>query len=157
MTVSVWERSAVYAPRPTRCHGVRESGGYRLKLYSVVQGEDPIDWPVYEEGMALVLPLLPQPAVTPERPGVGFLIAHQGRGEHYLVAGWWDRENELFLRVARRPFGAAGTWAIASAGESGCVWDLRVFWFEREAYVASVLTPESGPDFDWYLSCRLDG
>jgi hypothetical protein len=156
MTASEWRRSEVYAPRPTRCLGVRETGGYRLKIYGLSHQDAPIDWPVYEKGMALLLPRLPQPAVTAERPGVGFVIAHQGRGEHYLVAGWWDRENELFLRVARRGLGPADDWAIASSGESGCVWDLRVFWFEREAYVASVLTPEAGPDFDWYLSCRLE-
>lgn len=47
-------------------------------------------------------------------------------------------------------------WAVATAGESGCVWNLRVVWFEREAYAASVLSPDAGPDFDGYLSCRLD-
>ena len=83
-------------------------------------------------------------------------MAHQGRGVHYLVAGWWDRENELCLRVARRPQAADGTWTLVTAGESGCVWDLQVIWFEREAYVARVLAPAAGPDLDGYVASHLE-
>ena len=64
-------------------------------------------------------------------------IEHHGATGDYLVVGWWDRENELPTRVYYR--GPDG-WRAAAGGESFCVWDLRVMWWEREAYVATVLS-----------------
>lgn len=79
---------------------------------------------------------MPRPAVGDGRPGVGFAILHQGRTGDYLILGWWDRENELPTRVFIRD---ADGWRPANGGESFCVWDLRVLWWEREAYVGTVL------------------
>jgi hypothetical protein len=35
-------------------------------------------------------------------------------------------------------------WRPAAGGESFCVWDLRVIWWEREAYVTTVLAGRPG-------------
>ncbi len=35
------------------------------------------------------------------------------------------------------------SWRAAANGESVCVWDLRVLWWEREAYVATMLAGRS--------------
>jgi len=126
---------------------------WRLKLFSVNYGSGPIDWPVFAPGLALAERSLPRPAIATGRPGVGFLIAHQGRDANYAVLGWWDRENELPLRIFvsldRRP----ESWRSAADGESICVWDIEVVWAEREAYVATVLSP-SGGGVDAYLARR---
>ncbi len=103
-------------------------------------------------GLALLA--LPQPAVTADRPGVGFLVAHQGRGADYLVAGAWCGENELAPFIAVREQTDAGAWRWARSTESACVWDLDVVAFERDAYVATVLT-ESRADLDAYLAQRF--
>jgi hypothetical protein len=75
------------------------------------------------------------PAVAPGRPGLGFAILHRGRTGDYLILCWWDHENELPTRVWVRD---ESGWRPARS-ESTCVWDLRVLWWEREAYVATVL------------------
>lgn len=142
-----------YAPRAIAFHGLREHAGYRLKLYSVRHGERPLDWQQFERGFPLVLAALPSPAVTAERPGVGLLLAHQGRGADYAVLGWWDLENELPLRVAVRLDGETGGWRPAR-NESICVWDLEILAFERDAYVATLL---GGGAADDYLARRLAG
>ena len=132
-----------YAPRPIRSHGIRTHADWRLKLYSIVLGDPPAVWDDYwddfETGFARVLAELPQPARSAERLGVGFLIAHRGRGCSYVVLGWWDRENELPLRIAVRDHVAGAPWRAAAASESVCVWDLEVIGHERDAYVASIL------------------
>jgi hypothetical protein len=126
----------VYAPRPIEFHGVREWGAWRIKLYSIRYGERPLDWPTLEAGLNLAEAALPASAVAPGRPGVGFVIAHQGKTGDYVVLGWWDNENELPLRIFVRD---ADGWRPARGGESACVWDLEVIWHEREAYVATFL------------------
>jgi hypothetical protein len=74
--------------------------------------------------------------VAAGRPGVGFAILHQGATIDYFGLYWWDGQIELPARVyVRGPKG----WRLAAGGESFCVWDLRVIWWEREAYVTTVL------------------
>lgn len=141
-----------YAPRAVQFCVVAEPRGYRLKQYVIVhagpfRGDDFID------GLRLAFAELPTPAVTADRPGAGFVIAHQGNGADYVVLGWWDRENELPLRVFVRPQTPDGRWRPARGGESVCVWDLEVIWFERQAYVQTVL---GGGDVEAYLANQLN-
>ena len=145
-----------YAPRPIRCHGVRELAGYRLKDYSIVHGPAPVDWLDFARGFELVLALLPRPAVAAGRPGVGFRIAHQGRTGRYAVLAFWDNENELPVRIAVRR--DEGGWRLAEGSESLCVWDLQVVSFERDAYISTLLSGEAGVDqVARYLDLRTSG
>jgi hypothetical protein len=87
--------------------------------------------------------VLPTPAITASRPGVGFVILHQGSGADYLPIAWWDNENEMPLRVFVRE---GGSFRRARGGESICVWDIGVIAQERDAYIRHVLTAESNVD-----------
>ncbi len=138
-----------YRPRRVQFHGLREVEGYRLKHYSIAyRPDEPIRHDDFERGFALAFDALPRPARSSVRPGVGFMIAHQGRGADYAVLAWWDRENELPIRVSIRESG--GAWRAARGGESVCVWDLDLIRTERDAYVATVLA--RGGDTDAYLA-----
>jgi hypothetical protein len=128
-----------YQPRPISVRGPVQHGDWTLKAYSISYASAAFDPVRFTEGRRLALESLPTPAITAERPGVGFLIEHQGRNVDYLVLGWWDRENELPLRVFIRDAGDDDRWRPARGSESVCVWDLQVIWAEREAYVATVL------------------
>ena len=137
-----------YTPRRIRAHGIRETNAWRVKLYSIAHAGSPPDWSVFEPGMALALQTLPTPANAPGRPGLGFLIAHTGREIWYTVLCWWDRENELPIRVwvAERDSSGTPRWRDARGGESVCVWDLDVIWHERQAYVETLLAARQVPD-----------
>jgi hypothetical protein len=127
---------APYQPRPLEFLGIDTVAGYRLKTYSIRYGVLAFDRRRFDEGWALAKAALPQPATADGRPGVGFAILHQGRTSDYFILCWWDHENELPIRVfVRGPEG----WRPAKDGESVCVWDLRVLWWEREAYVNTVM------------------
>lgn len=128
-----------YAPRATRWLETIEHGSWRLKLYSIALDAPVADATRFQNALHDALATLP--AVAPEtgRPGVGFVIMHQGRGCDYLVLAWWDRENELPLRILVRAH-EGGDWRAARGGESVCVWDLEIIAFERDAYVRSMLT-----------------
>src|SRR5262245_9437663 len=130
----MFQRSEPYSPRPIRFLDVLEHDGWRLKVYAITYGPAALQRELYDEALRDAMSNLPRPAVSQNRPGVGFVICHQGRGWHYLVVSWWDNENELLQRVYVRPTDAPqGTrFHAASGGESACVWDLQVIWFERE-------------------------
>jgi hypothetical protein len=128
-----------FAPRPITFAGLHTHEGWRLKRYTITRDAEPLDWDAFAPGLGLTLAALPQPAVTAERPGLGFVIAHRGAGADYIVLGWWDRENELPVRVVVREQTPGAEWRPARGSESFCVWDLQVIGFERDAYVATVL------------------
>lgn len=125
-----------YQPRPISFLGIETVAGYRLKTYAIHLPGEVFDRSRFARGWQLAGASLPEPRVNAERPGVGFVILHQGRTAEYLVLCWWDRENELPTRVFIND--QAG-WRAATQGESFCVWDLQVIWSEREAYVATAL------------------
>jgi hypothetical protein len=140
-----------FAPRQIRFHGLRERGAWQIKLYSVLYGSGPLDLGSFESGLRLAESALPQPAITNGRPGLGFLIAHQGRTGDYVILAWWDNENELPLRVFVRR-SRDDHWRAAEGSESVCVWDLEILWKEREAYVKTMLAT-GGSRPEEYLSC----
>ncbi len=130
---------ATFRPRTVRFHGVAPVDGWKLKLYSISHDRSPVAWPSFSEGFRLALAALPRPARSPARPGLGFVIAHHGATGDYTVLCWWDRENELPIRVFVRPPNAGARWRPAREGESVCVWDLEILAHERDAYVATLL------------------
>jgi hypothetical protein len=142
-----------YEPRPLDFLGVETVSGFRLKAYAIRFGGAELDKDRFAGGWALARAALPQPAVAASRPGLGFAILHQGRTGDYFVLGWWDRENELPLHVFVRD---SNGWRPAANGESVCVWDLRLIWHEREAYVRTMLAG-SPCDEAAYLAANIHG
>jgi hypothetical protein len=143
-----------YRPRPIDFLRTITHGDWRIKLYTISYDDDADAARTYEAefgaGLARALATLPPVAVAPGRCGAGFCILHRGRGVDYAVIAWWDRENELPVRVFVRPH-ADTAWRPARDQESFCVWDLEVIAFERDAYVETVLA-EPPAATDAYLS-----
>lgn len=137
-----------FEQRDRSYRGVFEHGGHRLKEYAIRFGADALDRSSFEGGIARALRELPPPSLAEGRPGLGFLIVHRGCGADYVVLGWWDRENELPVRVVVRD---GGEWRAAGPNESFCVWDLDVIAHERDAYVETMLAGPRGPGADGYL------
>jgi hypothetical protein len=140
-----------YSDRPIRFLGTRSAGDWHLKVYAIWCRGDHFDLSAFTNGILLAVRDLPEPAVTPQRPGAGFLICHRGRELHYVVLGWWDNENELSVRVFVRD---GADWRAARS-ESFCVWDLQVFWHEREVYVRHVMGGAAAGS-ERYLDAGLD-
>ena len=137
-----------FAPRIAAFHGIVDRAGHRLKGYTMRYGERPVDWEEHREGIELALAALPEARPEEGRPGLGFLIVHRGRAAEYVVLAWWDRQNELPVKVFVRN---EGPWRPAREGESFCVWDLEIVGRERDAYVGTVL---ADGDAEAYLARR---
>ena len=144
-----------YEQRPIHFREVRQLDDWRIKIYGIHLVGESLDWSVHEVGMATAWDELPRPGTAAGRLGLGFVIAHQGRGVHYLTLAWWDNENELCQRLFMRTMDLGDAWRPARAGEGLCVWDLQVVWFEREAYVDCVLRHPTAPDIAAYLARHM--
>ena len=144
-----------FAPRPITFLDLLSHRGWRLKRYAIVYGAPVLDWADFAPGMALALATLPEPACARDRAGVGFLVQHRGATADYVVLAWWDRENELPVRVVVRDHAPGSAWRSARGSESFCVWDLQVIAFGRDAYVATVLADGDARAADAYLATTL--
>ena len=144
-----------YAPRRIVQNDKLSADGWDLKRYSITLPESVIEPARFEEARRLALAALPAPARTAHRLGVGFLVEHQGDGVDYCVLGWWDRENELPIRVFVAEPGAR--WRPARGSESICVWDLEVIAAERAAYIATVLAEATMDPRSRYLNFPSPG
>ncbi len=149
---------APFEPRPIRAEPVIELRGHRLKPYTVTLPGETLDEGVYAEGTRLAADALPEPVAARTRPGLGFLIRHQGLdvgGDrvHYLVLCWWDNTNELFTRTFIRGASTGHAWTDAAGRGAPCVWDLQIIWHERNAFIRHMLT--GAPDTASYLADTL--
>lgn len=147
--------SEPFAPRPTHFREIFEYNGWRFKVYKIIYGTSPLDWQQYQQAIEIASKEFPQPTVTDKRPGVGFIICHQGRGWHYLVVCWWDNENELITKILVQKIDEKNKWQKATSVQSICVWDLEIIWFERNAYVGTVLSNSDSPDIETYLKSHF--
>jgi len=66
------------------------------------------------------------------------------------VLAWCANDNELFTSVSAR---FSGGWIEDPRRYSFWLWDLEVFWFERNRYVELVY--RAAPDLDAYRAARL--
>jgi hypothetical protein len=146
-----------YSPRPVVPLGIWASGDWRLKEYSIAHGRDRARPELVAAAESVATGVLPSPAVSRTRYGVGFLGIHDGRGGNFVFVDWWEQENELhhhvFFSTSDEP---AALRAWTPDDPIACVWDLSVVAHERRAWVRHVLAaPE--PDLDGYLADVLSG
>lgn len=154
---SDWKPSVPFEPRAVKFKELLEQGDWRLKVYVILFPENPLNWEILDEGIRFALNALPIPARTPARPGLGFIIAHQGRRSFSVSSCWWDNEYELAHSLFIRPLDGAEQWRNAHEERFTNVWDQEIIWFEREAYVNAILSKSEKPDFEGYLEQRLFG
>jgi hypothetical protein len=147
-----------YATRPVRCLDILSFDGWRLKLYGIAyRGERPAQ-ALVDAAVAVARERLPRPAVADDRYGVGFVCAHDGRGDNFVFVDWWAGEDELHHHGWRSTKEEPHSLRLTGPDDfTACAWDLAVIAHERSAWVRHVLARPEGPDLDAYLDDRLDG
>ncbi len=145
-----------YTKRPIRFHKLWEIDGWQLKVYGIAY-KAPQPAPELVEGvMSVAKSVLPQPARTDSRYGVGFICAHEGRTASIAFVDWWENEDELHHKMFIAEDKNLAQLSPAADDElTACSWDLAVIGFERNAWVRHILqAPE--PDLQAYLHAHLN-
>lgn len=117
-----------------------------IKIYTISAQDEPVNQAPY---LARLSEVKKSRAVawasTP-----AFVIFHDGANMAYLVLAWWGNDNELFTSVSVK---TASGWIEDSGQYSFCVYDLEVFWAERNFFVEQVYCPQ--PSLAGYRAKRL--
>lgn len=80
-----------------------------------------------------------------------FVIFHDGTGMSYLVLAWWNNDNELFTSVSVK---TKSGWVEAASKYSFCVYDIEVFWQERNFFIEFLYCPK--PCLQSYRAARFN-
>jgi hypothetical protein len=146
-----------YAVRAVSALGLWRSGEWRIKRYAIAYRGTAARPALLAAAERTAARVLPTPALTSTRYGVGFLGVHDGRGANFVFVDWWEEENELHHHVFLSPSDAPGALRRAtSADPVACVWDLAVLAHEREAWIRHVLAAEAA-GLEAYLEDHLAG
>jgi hypothetical protein len=145
-----------YRPRHLRFIRRQALGDWRIKVYSIMmQGRAPRG-ELIEPAVSLAAKTLPQPAQSEERPGIGFVIAHDAATVCFGLVYWWQSANELHQRAFVSPLDDPGAFRPIEYPAAGCVWELGIIDFERRAWLEDVLANPTGPDINRYLGRELN-
>ncbi|MFQ5589175.1 MAG: hypothetical protein ACE5F7_10080 [Nitrospiria bacterium] len=145
-----------YIKRSIKFIGQENPKGWRIKIYGISQASAPLPEDLVSEGIKRVLPHLPQPALTAQRYGLGFLIIHQGTMRNWFLLDWWEKNDILHHRLFSSSLDDPGaTTAEKDQSLIACVHELRVINFEREAWIKTVLCMDGIPRFERYLKLRM--
>jgi hypothetical protein len=130
-----------------------EIEGWKFKPYRVLGREAEGEAPLDQSALDAIFAELPEPPTALGRPGLGFIIEHLATPLDYMVLCWWQNKNEMITRILVREAGAP--WRPTDGSESFCVWDLDIMWFERNAFIRTMLSlPEHDPAA--YLGARFE-
>ncbi len=144
-----------YEPRAFRFIELLAISEWRMKLYGIAwRGESP-PAELLEAAKRIAAQELPNAASNNYK--LGFVGAHGGRNACFVFVDYWGNENELFHHVLLSRSNDPEALAPAKSSDSSvCVWDLRLQFFEREAWIKHVLRKANAPDFQAYLDERLN-
>lgn len=143
--------SSSYQQRAVRFLRLVDLGDWRIKLYGIsVVGSEVPDC-LTTAALRVAATILPPPAESEGRPGIGFVTAHAAPSRSYVLISWWAEHNELHQQILSAPPGAADELVLHPTLAIGCVWELGVTDFERRAWITDVLAGSGRSDRSAYL------
>lgn len=146
-----------YTTRPVRFLALWEWHGWRMKVYGISARAEYPPEALVQAAKEIARQRLPQPAVSDRHYGVGYVIIHDGEGGDYVFVDWWSDKDIVQHHLYGAPKGHAGKLEYHwPPGAGFCVWELAVCWFEREAWVETVLSKPQAPDLEAYLARTLN-
>jgi hypothetical protein len=126
--------------------------GWRIKIYGITTHGGLPTQQLLEATKARACDRLPLPAVTGEHYGVGYMIVHEGAVGDYGLINWWCMQDIVQQHI----YGAAKGKPLEYGFVGSCVWELAVCWFERQAWVETVLKHGTPTDFAAYFARRMN-
>jgi hypothetical protein len=146
-----------YLPRSVKPIGIWGEDGWRIKAYGIAYRGTDVREEIASAARDVVHAALPRPAQTEARYGLGFAIIHEGQDAAWLLIDWWSDESVIEQRMFKAPLIGIPEFAEVTRPLVGCVWELSVHAFERDAWVETVLAHPDNPMVDAYLARRVEG
>lgn len=84
------------------------------------------------------------------------LILHEFNAGCFAVISWWIDENMLQNFVYLKKSNKSNFEIYSDRGITTCVWEMAIWWHERNAWIKHVLLRNENPDVEGYLNDNLN-
>ena len=145
-----------YAPRSIRFIKIIRSNNWQVKLYGISEKNVfPSDHLI-----ALAVQQLPNWFASAKnthlrRHDIATLIIHEYDFGCFAVLNWWVEDNMLQNEVYHKLHQEPEFYLFKDNAVATCVWEMAVWWHERNAWVTHILMKSSQPDVEAYLNDQL--
>lgn len=147
-----------YEPRRLTADPVLEVNGFRLKPYRIAFPDPAAEQAVQTHDLPRMLAAAVTPEGDPNYHGLGFAVLHQARDGIYLLVGRWYAGNNLQSESYQVTLDVSGGVSLVRLKLFACIWEMAVYSFERDAWVATTMASGHGVGgAEAYLQCRLEG
>lgn len=146
-----------YEPRPIRFLGLWKIEKWQMKAYGIAFQREKPQPKLIAAAKEIARDRLSQVSATLEHYRVGFIGIHEGKTANFVFVDWWADENELHNHVyVSSPDDPVNYTYKTPMGMLGYVWNLRIMFHERQAWINTVLKNETGADIEAYLEQTLN-
>lgn len=149
--------SSTYKPRPIRCLGLLQHAEWILKVYSISYQHERIR----NDELILVKShlntwLSKSQAYPLESYHLATLILHEAKEGVFANINWWIGENMLQNFVYLKKVNDHNYKLYSEDGMATCVWEMAIWWHERNSWVKYILMQNEKPNVDEYLKDQLN-
>jgi len=110
-----------------------------IKIYTLSAYGNTVDQSKFMERLKTSKSM--RPILWRETPA--YVIFHEGESYLYLVLAWWGNDNELFTATSVL---TEDTWIEDPERFSFCLYDLEIFWAERNIYINTMYSGSQNID-----------
>ena len=145
-----------YQPRLIQSLGILLCKNWRIKVYSITVNNEPITKTQLQHVIGQLDTWLEYSSEQGYRHyDIATLIIHQGRDGYYILLSCWVEENMLQNFVYLKEEQHNDFKLISDKGIAVCIWEMRIWWHERNAWIRHVLEKPHHPDFESYLNDNI--
>ncbi len=145
-----------YKPRPIRFLELYQHNTWTVKIYSISSKKEyATNEDVLLAKKSLNEWLLKSNAYNFETYNLATLIIHEYDEGCFAIINWWIDENMLQNFVYLKKNNERQFNLFSENGINTCVWEMAIWWHERNAWIKHVLSNYENPDVGGYLNNRL--
>lgn len=146
-----------YQQRPIRFIEIHQHNNWQIKLYSIsIKNEYVSTENIQNAKLHLDSWLSKSEIYNFETYKIATLILHEGKEGVFAIINWWIDENMLQNFVYLKMYNEQEFQLFSQDGICTCVWEMAVWWHERNAWVKHILCKHDRPDFQAYLNDQLN-
>lgn len=142
-----------YKSRPIRFIEVFQYKNWYIKLYSISIFQEHVkDENIQLAKSYLKKWLLRATDYNLETYNIANLILHEFKDGCFAIINWWTDENMLQSFVYLKKNNVQHFEIYSNNGINTCVWEMAIWWHERNAWIKHILSKNNNPDFESYLN-----
>lgn len=146
-----------YQSRPIRFLEIYEHLDWKIKMYSISIHNEFVSQNNIEQVKSKIPDWLEKSnQYNFTTYNIATVIIHEGREGCFAIINWWIDENMIQNFVYLKNNTQDDFFLYSNNEIVTCVWEMAIWWHERNAWIKHILLKNKQPDFEAYLNEQLN-